>query len=113
MIFKYLLYGKGYVHLFMLDGMLRLFDNCDIIEHNRLYRKSHPQIPAILDQLVSEGLITNRGSSVSITLQGKVYRRTGGYLRRSLVKRLTTFSVILGIVAAIATVITIVFDIFL
>lgn len=100
------IYGKDWLHLFEMDSILKCFNNTDSLSNSIFYDGSHrlPDFNNVINQLSEDNMIKINQFSVNITLIGKMRIKTGGYLRTSMIKRLSFLGVILGIAASIVTI---------
>jgi hypothetical protein len=107
MFLRKLLYGKNYVFLFILDSLLKCFQNSDYIDNKLFYDGSDklPHFNQAIDKLVKEGLLEISSHGVGITLPGKMKVRTGGFLRESFLKRLARVGVTIGIIASLLAIV--------
>jgi len=102
------LYGKSYYHYFMYDYTLDFFKYADHISFEILYKGSPPpEMSSVIEFLNSEGMLQIGKYGVNITEKGKARRTSGGYRRKKLNKRLINFSIIIGTISALVTIIAV------
>jgi len=106
MNFKKIIYGDDYEFLYYLDYLLKCFDGFDMIDNDRMFANGAPfNIDEIVFQAEKDGLVNIEKWGVKITVMGKRHRKTGGYKRRALYKRLGYLGAIIGVVSAIIAII--------
>lgn len=104
---KRLVYGPAYVHLYILDDALKMLCQYNAISIDQLNNTTgiDDDIRNTFYQLEKDGFANISEFSITPTKSGHIFLANGGYLAQKLLARITTISVITGIVAAIAAVI--------
>lgn len=108
---KEVFYGPKYGRYLIYDIALQFFDNSDTIRNEKLYADNYPpDLPSVMEFLASQGLIEETRWGVRITEAGKFRKQCGGFVRELFWERIQTLSLIVSILAGLATVIALFFS---
>lgn len=100
---KEFIYGPAYDRCAIYDCALSVFKDKEFIPFYVLVnRETPPDFDSVFRFLESEGLCRIVENGIFITERGRLKILRGGYTRALLIERLTTLSVIIAIIGAIA-----------
>lgn len=103
-----IMYGNKWLELKKIDSVLDLFFKRRTMPKDIMYSHNSPEGWCdVVDFLLSECLIEEKFNELSITEKGILKHKEGGYMGECRKKKIELFSIVLGIIVSIFTLLTI------